>query len=237
MSTGSHSKKIWASVFAFCGRVARSRTLLSGSLVLLANVAGCTIYGPTARNALYEPRLLFDETTTYVRDCFLADSTWREFRKANPESYSGDYAHGFKAGFKAFLKYGERTGMPAIPPKYYWWTEKEGPGEMARVEDWHAGFVRGVETARTSGFRELTVVPALVPGLKAPDDTISLLTSMINGPRVNAQDASGDQPADVAPRPSDAPGALPSDKTAPVLPIDQANGKPKQIAPAALKNQ
>src|SRR5260370_28836986 len=139
MSTRSRPKKRWARMCASVGAIARSRRLLSGSLVLLVNIAGCSIYGPAVRNTFYEPRLLVDQTATCIRDCCLADSTWREYRKENADEYSTDYANGFKAGFQAYLKYGANTGIPPVPPKHYWWIEQEGPGAMARAADWHDG--------------------------------------------------------------------------------------------------
>lgn len=241
MRTGSHTRKNWARVFGFFGATARSRTLLSGSLAVLANIAGCSIYGPTARNVFYEPRLLWDQTANCVRDCGLADSSWREYRKANAGSLSADFEDGFKAGFKAYLKHGANTGVPPVPPKHYWWIDKQGPDELARAEDWREGFDRGAVTARESGFRDMTVVPALVPGLKTPDDTISLLSAMFNGPRLNAEEAGENFAPGASPKPDGPVPAAPPQKAAPApepsRPADVGAGKPKPTSPYAPMNQ
>lgn len=241
MGKSSRTKYTGIRMFTSSGSSHCRRTILAGSLVLLANIAGCSIYGPTARNAFYEPHLLFDQTANCVRDCYLADSSWRAYRKVNADVFSGDYEDGFKAGFKAFLKHGANTGVPPVPPKHYWWIDKQGPDELAHAEDWREGYDRGVVTARESGFRDMTVVPALVPGLKTPDDTISLLSAMFNGPRLNAQEAGENFAPSASSKPDEPTRTAPPQKTAPApeppRPPDVGAGKPKPTSPYAPMNQ
>ncbi|CAN5218446.1 hypothetical protein BH10PLA2_BH10PLA2_16450 [soil metagenome] len=201
--------------------VRRSLALLGTfSLPLMA---GCSIYGPTTRNAFYETRLIFDESCEYVRNCLLADSSWKEFEKNDSAvEYSKDFEHGFKAGFKSYLDYGANAGIPPIPPKHYWWLCKEGPENLQRDGEWHSGFLRGREFAQASGFREMIIVPALVPALKAPDDTIDVLTAMSRGPR------GGTQPSRQS---TTGPTAAPTDASGVILPGENVKSGAEQPLP------
>jgi hypothetical protein len=242
MSTSGHQKMTSPRAILSAKTVVR-RALLLGALALLATTVGCSIYGPTARNTLYETHLIKDQTGEYLRNCCLANSAWSDVQKSDSTLlHSDDYEQGFKAGFKAYLEYGSNAGVPPIPPKPYWWMDHQGPEEFAHVQDWHAGFVHGMQAARESGYREMIAVPSLVPSLKTPDDTIAVLTAMSNAPRGNAQDSNEFSPPGTLPKANKAaPTPPPSDKASPaqgpISPGDLGSTSSNSSLPSGATNR
>jgi hypothetical protein len=103
-----------------------------------------------------------------LRDCSRAKEAWREAQAACPDqSYSRDYACGFKAGFRDYLDAGGSGDPPAVPPFRYRLSDYDSPGGHQAVEDWYAGFRHGSTAARASGFRELNLVPLSAPPVDA----------------------------------------------------------------------
>jgi hypothetical protein len=242
MSTSGHQKLI-SPRSVLSAKTAVLRAFPLGVLVLLVTTVGCTIYGPTARNTLFETHLITDQTRDYLRNCYLANAAWSDVSKSDPTClHSDDYERGFKAGFKAYLEYGANAGIPPIPPKPYWWIDHQGPDEFAHVQDWHAGFVHGMQAAHASGYREMIAVPSLVPSLKTPDDTIAVLTAMSNAPRGSAQGSNDASPSGVPSKANKAaPAPLPSEKAAPIQvpisPSDHGSTSSSSTLPSGATNR
>ncbi len=89
-----------------------------------------------------------------------AQSAWSSVCKLAPDgSLSRHYKDGFIEGYIDYLDAGGTGEPPAMPPfKYGLHLYQTVEGRQA-VRDWFAGFRHGALIAKSSGFRELIIVP------------------------------------------------------------------------------
>jgi hypothetical protein len=182
-------------------------TFAVGLLACCSLSAGCgDLLVNTVRNLRYEFALGAETVQEDVRDCLVADATWKEFQAAHPEhDYSADFARGFKDGYWDFLEEGGSGQPPPLPPKVYWEVRYQTPQGHAAVADWFAGFREGAAAARESGERQLVVVPSALPPPAASPATAGIAP---------APAASGETPDLPSPRKL-MPEALPAPEAKP----------------------
>jgi hypothetical protein len=137
-----------------------------------------------ARTIIIEPILYcrrLDNCVDLKRNKELAEGAWADFAQHNPDvEYSFDFEKGFKFGYEDFLYAGGSGQPPPVPPRYYWRPEFESGDGHRAIEDWYAGYARGAEAARESGYRQLVTVPASValpdplPSTNAPQANLGV---------------------------------------------------------------
>lgn len=77
-----------------------------------------------------------------------ARSAWRDFDKGLLfSSHSGDYALGWKAGFRSVLVGGDGR-PPVVPPRRYWDPTIFRGCNISKQQDWMQGFAAGAVAAR-----------------------------------------------------------------------------------------
>lgn len=113
-----------------------------------------------ARNLVEAPINVADEWCMGHRNKRLAWNAWEEVRKANPtQRYSAYYIRGFKDGFVDYLDAGGNGEPPVAPPWCYRSSKYQTPRGYLDIQEWFAGFRHGAAVARTSGYREIFVLP------------------------------------------------------------------------------
>jgi hypothetical protein len=122
--------------------------------------SGCNLAGNFARDTAFEMRRATDETFEKIRDRRLANTAWHEVENsAEMESYSADYARGFKDGYADYLFAGGTGEPPSLLPGCYWGVHYETPQGYQAIQDWFSGYRHGVVAAQQSGLRDLVVFP------------------------------------------------------------------------------
>jgi hypothetical protein len=161
-------------------------------LVVAGFSSGCAVAWNAANTLAVEPA----HFPNYVEQCFLrkrtrslGEESWREvMQDVNAPRYSKDYHKGFVDGFADYLQNGGSGEPPALPPRHYW--DEASPQGRSLAEEWFGGFRHGAARARSSGLRDLIVVPISVPGLPS--------TTQSERATVKGSDATapGPEPAD-----------------------------------------
>jgi hypothetical protein len=154
------------------------KTLALAIVGLCLLSGGCS--GPitlAARTVVIEPIhdwARADNVIEHHRDYRLAEGTWRELVKADPDHvFSSDFVQGFKDGFADYVYAGGTGEPPPLPPRYYWKTRYETPQGHQAIADWFAGFRLGAELARESGYRELVMIPSSTLPMEALSPALS----------------------------------------------------------------
>jgi hypothetical protein len=119
---------------------------------------GCSLFVQAARDLCYEAQLKVQDTVETHRDRQLADQAYAQTH-GDPHK-APDFAHGFKTGYVEYLKAGGTGLPPPLPPRHYWGFKYQSPEGHQAIEQWFAGYRAGALAAKTSGGRELVVVPA-----------------------------------------------------------------------------
>jgi hypothetical protein len=102
-----------------------------------------------------------------VRNRKWARGAWDVILSTDPHQYSKDYARGFKDGFAAFLGDGQGE-PPAVAPARYRSIFFQTPQGYHAIEDWFAGYNRGVAVAINTGCRRWVTGPLAAPVPSAP---------------------------------------------------------------------
>jgi hypothetical protein len=163
-------------------------------------LSGCSMYEAGARNALGENFARLNTNLICTRDCIAAKEVWATVCAAEPDQhYSKDYALGFQRGFSDFLQEGGyyQVARP-LPPYRYWSVCNQTPEGMAAVEDWYAGYQRGLQTAHDSPLRELSTVRTIA-ALQPSKETVRIADVDYAG---NKAGSITDLPPDGAPPPA-----------------------------------
>jgi hypothetical protein len=149
----------------------RQGVMLTLALVLAAHAAGCSSYlSCAARNVTELPIQSCDEVKLRWRNRCRADEAWEQVRRGfGEESWTKDYAAGFKDGYADYLTNGGNGEPPATPPFCYRLRPYQTPDGLRAIEDWYAGFRHGSALGRASGFRETLVIPLSAPPINAVD--------------------------------------------------------------------
>jgi hypothetical protein len=129
---------------------------------------GCSLVASATRNVLHETMLCTTHLVECERNCVLAAAAWKDVQNASLETYSDDYARGFKAGFKDSLEAGGHGDPPPLPPPCYWSARYETVAGHEAIDDWFRGFRHGADVAKESGRRELSLVPLSPPAPLCP---------------------------------------------------------------------
>lgn len=143
------------------------RVLLVPSFAgLCALGLGCGPQVNIARTLLIEPIHYCDsadKVVEWTRDCKLAKEAWERIEKENPsQTFSPDYADGFKFAFADYLYAGGDGTPPVLPPRSYWKPKYETPVGVQAINEWYAGFRHGAAAAHASGYRTYVTVPTWV---------------------------------------------------------------------------
>jgi hypothetical protein len=128
----------------------------------LITLSGCSMYTAGAFNTFGENIARANTNLICIRDHIVAKEAWETVCSSEPDqTYSKDYAEGFRAGFADYLKEGGMTIPPSMPPYRYWFVCNQTPEGVAAADDWYAGYQRGARLAHDSPLRELAVVPTI----------------------------------------------------------------------------
>jgi hypothetical protein len=134
---------------------------------------GCNLIVNMGRNAVFETSRNTSAVVEEVRNGGLANAAWKDFEEANGgQSYSTDYARGFKYGFADYLYAGGNGNPPPQPPSHYWCVRYQTPAGYEAIQDWFAGYRQGALAAKQTGLRESVIVPLQIavpdPAHKSP---------------------------------------------------------------------
>lgn len=189
-------------------------------------LAGC--HGPIGlawRTVVVEPLLYCPSKDMKAMHCHhyqLATDAWKEIVDSQPgDSYSPDYACGFKDGFADYLDAGGTGEPPALPPRRYWHCSYRTPDGHQAIDDWFAGFRYGAACAKESGLRHFAVIPSSVimsqPGFPyAPQMHAAPLQEEVPPPSPSVR---GSFPTNTSSQPGSAqPVPQPRDQQAPMPP-------------------
>ena len=151
-------------------------------MVVFMSSSGCSMFYSGARTLLCEPLHYCapkDNTFATIRNRIVAEDVWRQFEKEQPDqTFSRDYASGFKDGYADYLYAGGSGEPPPLPPRRYWRKHYQTPAGHGAIEDWFSGFRHGASMAQASGQRDLVTVPTAIftPGWPAalPPSAMSL---------------------------------------------------------------
>jgi hypothetical protein len=150
--------------------------LLTASAGLLS---GCTFLHYGADNLVTVPVNKLDACKLHLDDRLLARQAWAEIAHENPEGgYSRAFQNGFIDGFADYLDRGGKGMPPAMPPWCYRLSCYQNPRGHEEIENWFAGYRRGVAAAQATGLRTFRVIPTSAPGLKQPYPAFHHGTSM-----------------------------------------------------------
>ncbi len=137
----------------------RNRWLIMFALCPLA--MGCQLADNAAHNLTYEAKLTTAETLERCNYEKLARAAWETMERTGAcGAFSKDYADGFTDGFVDYLQFGGSGQPPYVPPKRYWSPHFRTPEGHQAIEQWYAGFRRGVAAAHQSGYREWVTLPS-----------------------------------------------------------------------------
>ena len=220
--------------------------LLLVTAVCAANV-GCASYAyndsPSfyyyaARNVVEAPAKCTDTLVMLYRDRKRAEAAWRGLRQACPDqSFSLDYADGFKEGYVHYLEVGT-AHPPAVPPACYRLSCYQNPAGLAAIQDWFTGFRHGTALAQVSGYRETIVLPLSDPPVNAvPRPGRQAADAEAAGPPAEPPGPPDELPAPrpVPPPPPPAPEVPPVGAPGPeVRPLDPPGVLPPADPPGAL---
>jgi hypothetical protein len=92
-----------------------------------------------------------------------AEGVWKDICQTSGQSFSKDYALGFKTGFANFLYEGGSGEPPLLPPPRYRKLRSRTAEGYAAAEDWFRGFRHGVAVARDGDYRRWVLGPTSLP--------------------------------------------------------------------------
>ena len=141
-------------------------------IVLLITVCfvgtGCSEFlRNSLRNITEFPIQSYDECRRKAGNERRAAEAWQLVSGAKRHPESCDYADGFQAGYADYLDNGGNGDPPAVPPFCYRTVRYENPQGVAAIEQWYAGWKQGAMMAKSSGQRELELVPLSAPPINA----------------------------------------------------------------------
>jgi hypothetical protein len=121
---------------------------------------GCALVTDATHLLVYEANKSYNDHRERSRNRRWANAAWDEVRQSEPgHPYSDDYAWGFKEGFANYLYRGTPEPPPVAPPRYRTLRYQTPEGYRA-VEDWFAGYRRGVDVAQKGGYRQWITGPS-----------------------------------------------------------------------------
>ena len=130
----------------------------------------------------------------------------------NPgQQFSDDFASGFAEGYADYLDGGGTTAPPALPPRSYW---ANRDCRQAAV-DWLDGFHAGAQLARSTGLRQVIVVPTVSAINCGAVPVYSACCAPMNTPAPNSPFVPETVPA---PAPKNEPPAVPAPSSLPAAP-------------------
>ena len=121
---------------------------------------GCNLVGDGIRTtcACFEDAV--EDVREYHRDLKLADEVWNNVCACKPgQSYSADYARGFRDGFVDYLYRGGNGDPPCLPPHRYRHFRYQTPEGYQAIEDWFAGYRHGATAAKETNYRRWVTGP------------------------------------------------------------------------------
>ncbi len=150
-------------------RLNRTALLL---LTIGCTASGCSLIENAAHTLVIEPIHFCthsDRCFSHHRHQRMAETAWLRIEQANPsESFSPDYAYGFRDGFADYLDAGPGN-IPALPPRRYWKGSYQSPTGHQAILDWYDGFAHGARVAAASGYRQFVTLPSYFSPTFAPD--------------------------------------------------------------------
>jgi hypothetical protein len=183
--------------------------------------AGCDMLTNFTRNIAFEVARCSDETIECYRFRREADRAWKETNAHSAETFSADFARGFKQGYAEYLDAGGNGEPPPAAPCGYWMTKGRLAEYFEAVQDWSNGYRTGAAMARARGARMPGIYPTAAPGPGGawPPELFGWPGWISNGP-----------PAVLEPTP------LPMPKTSPErpLPTPQLESAPPPDTSAAV---
>lgn len=148
----------------------RNARVMQSLILLLAliSLTGCGLTRETHRVVDLARRTTFLEPRfyDYVRSDklaqrearLLAEQAWAEVAPTLANA-SRDYENGFTEGFADYLYRGGEGEPPLIPPRGYWNLRFLNQFGKASTKDWYAGFRHGAQTCKSTGLRDMWLVP------------------------------------------------------------------------------
>jgi hypothetical protein len=112
-----------------------------------------------------------DDARERRRNWKCAEGSWTQIRSTDPHAYSPDYGQGFKEGFAEYL-YSGKEDSPALAPAHYRRFSYQTPQGYHAIEDWFAGYRRGVAAAIETGYRRLVTAPVSAPLATASSEPV-----------------------------------------------------------------
>lgn len=222
-------------------------TPILAGLALLA--AGCTVASDAVYTVTARTHQAFNDARERHRDHQLAAAAWDQFRQANPDApASKDFADGFRDGYAEHLYRGV-VRPPTLAPSRYRSVKYQSPAGYQAAEEWMAGFARGIDAAKASGWRTYITGPLLgrgpetvpVPPAPVPDPHTPVPIPPVPAPEgavpVPLPPPTPEKPA--GPQARAGEGARPVDRARParepVATIPFVIPKPETSPPAARK--
>jgi hypothetical protein len=99
------------------------------------------------------------QTETGVRNSILTQKAWGEWSWCYDDlEYPGDFALGFKAGYRNVLE-GGKGCQPTLPPRCYWKPCYETPTGRSKIAAWFDGFSHGALAANQDGMAGMSQLP------------------------------------------------------------------------------
>lgn len=159
-------------------RLHRGRLLAASLIVVLTCSSGCTLVHNAHRSLTYSDS--WNEAVLVMRNRNLSTKAWhkRKHHFCN-ESYSADFAAGFRQGYEDVANGGNGC-TPATPPRSYWtWEFQSGEGQ-ARTSAWFSGYPHGARAAEEDGIGNYSQLQ-LSSGLQSQFQQVGVLPA---GPHV-----------------------------------------------------
>jgi hypothetical protein len=140
------------------------RSLLFLVPLLGLQATGCDMLVNFTRNVAFEVARCSDETIECYRFRREAAAAWKEADAQCAETFSAEFARGFKQGYAEYLVAGGNGEPPPAPPCGYWMTRGRLSEYFRAVQDWSNGYRTGAAMARARGARLPGIMPTATPG-------------------------------------------------------------------------
>jgi hypothetical protein len=162
---------------------------------------GCALLTDSARTMCHYVADSVEDVREGFRNRHWAELAWKDLSAAEPGTHSDDFALGFKRGFADYLDKGGSGEPPVLPPPRYRHLRYQTPQGYAAIEEWFAGYRRGVEAARESGLRQWITGPT---SLRPPGAVVLTPPAHLGSPVLGLPDPEFlPPPQKAAPEPAD----------------------------------
>jgi hypothetical protein len=124
----------------------------------MLGISGCNVLTTGVHVLTYSTEECFEECAEQHRNRKWAEDAMR-MQDPN-ETWSCDYAAGFKAGFAEFLWRGGNGEPPPLPPLKYRALSYQTAAGYHAIEEWFDGYREGAKAAYEGGYRDLVTGPS-----------------------------------------------------------------------------